>query len=305
MIVREHPAVADRVVAVRHLGFNDEDIAVPMRGTFPLAPEDGMGHLAAIGDVVAHDGILTVLIVLRGGDFQLRLLVLDVVHAALDGVGAENALGRVHLPGAGEKLAAMQRAVYRRGMIYLLGRTITRRSGGIGWTTGKIRSLRWLNREFEAPDFCMRLGNRILAGCGARRVATVAPHYSITRYFDRISTRVASNWGLSLKPKADDLPAYNHILDGTWRISDREFRFRVVDNPALERTRADDDRRSVFVNCVDSATQPDCFRWSFLLVLCAYHTGRARNEKHAGEPCDQASHAHRVPLISERKRSPS
>ena len=34
------------MVAVRHLGFNNEDIAVRMRGTVLRAPEDGMGHLA-------------------------------------------------------------------------------------------------------------------------------------------------------------------------------------------------------------------------------------------------------------------
>src|SRR5260370_20649926 len=51
MIVRKCPSVAARVAAVRLLGFDDEDVAIPSRGTFPFATESGMGHLAAIGDV--------------------------------------------------------------------------------------------------------------------------------------------------------------------------------------------------------------------------------------------------------------
>jgi len=84
VIVRLCPAVADRVVAVRHLRFDDEDIAVPVRGAFPLAPQDRMGHLAAIGNVVARDSVRTVLIVLCRGDFQLWVFVFDSVHTALD-----------------------------------------------------------------------------------------------------------------------------------------------------------------------------------------------------------------------------
>jgi len=92
----------DRVVAVHHLRFNDEDIAVPMRGALSLPSEDRMGHLPAVGDVVAHDRVRAVLIILHRGDFQLRVVVFDGVDPALDGVLSEIALGQVHLPGAGE-----------------------------------------------------------------------------------------------------------------------------------------------------------------------------------------------------------
>jgi hypothetical protein len=102
VIVRERPAVADRVVAVHQFRFDDEDIAVPMRGAFPLAAEYRVGHLAAVGDVVAHDGVRAVLIILCRGDFELRVFVFDGVHPALDGVRSNIALGRVQLPGAGE-----------------------------------------------------------------------------------------------------------------------------------------------------------------------------------------------------------
>ena len=81
-VVREGPAVADGVAALRYLRFDHKDIAVPMCGTLSLAAKDGVRHLAAIRDVVPHDGIGAVFIVLRGGDLELRILVIDLVHTA-------------------------------------------------------------------------------------------------------------------------------------------------------------------------------------------------------------------------------
>jgi hypothetical protein len=127
-----------------------------MRGALSLAAKYRVGHLAAVGDVVVYNGVRSVLIVLCRGDFHLWIFVFDGVHPTLDGVRSEIAFGRVHLPGAGEvrfvrgdgggekeELTAMQRAVCRRGMIYLLGRTIAQWSNGFTYraATGRIRGL--------------------------------------------------------------------------------------------------------------------------------------------------------------------